>query len=391
VGADGRRDRPPARAATGAGLSGTPEIRWRAPLFDVTGYATEARELVLGLAAAGARVQAVPVAWEQPRCPLDGETERRLVELVATRVGSDALRVEHLFPQRWEAGAAVGRTMFETDRIPAAWVAACNAVREVWVPSRFNVETFAASGVDPERLAVVPSPIDTRRWRPEGPRLELPGRRFTFLSIFDWSLRKGWDVLLRAYCAEFTKADDVVLLLKVHSSYGLTGADVRRELRSFVRAELPGSTSAAPAIAVLDRILPAVRMPALYRAADCFVLPTRGEGCGRPFLEATAVGVPVIATGWGGQTDFLHDDAALVEIQGLVPVAEAAAREAPGFRGHRWAEPSAEHLRVLMRQPYERPDEARIRAARAREHVIWSYDVPVVSEAALARLRELAG
>ena len=33
--------------------------------------------------------------------------------------------------------------MFETDRISPEWVAACNRMDEVWVPSRFNVETFA--------------------------------------------------------------------------------------------------------------------------------------------------------------------------------------------------------------------------------------------------------
>ena len=66
-------------------------------------------------------------------------------------------------------------------------------------------------------------------------------------------------------------------------------------------------------------------MPALYRAADCFVLPTRGEGFGRPLLEAMAAGVPVIATRWGGHTDFLDDQHAyLVEVEALVEVPEPA-------------------------------------------------------------------
>ena len=30
-----------------------------------------------------------------------------------------------------------------------------------------------------------------------------------FLSTFKWEARKGWDVLLGAYLAEFTAADDV--------------------------------------------------------------------------------------------------------------------------------------------------------------------------------------
>jgi len=41
----------------------------------------------------------------------------------------------------------------------------------------------------------------------------------------------------------------------------------------------------------------------LYTLGDVFVLPTRGEGAGLPFIEALSSGVPVIATGWGGHMD----------------------------------------------------------------------------------------
>ena len=37
----------------------------------------------------------------------------------------------------------------------------------------------------------------------------------------------------------------------------------------------------------------------------CFVSLTHGEGYGRPIQEATMVGLPVIASGWSGQVDFL--------------------------------------------------------------------------------------
>ena len=40
------------------------------------------------------------------------------------------------------AAAAVGRTMFETDRIPASWLPRLAAMAEVWVPSEFHRRTF---------------------------------------------------------------------------------------------------------------------------------------------------------------------------------------------------------------------------------------------------------
>tara|TARA_Y100001973_G_C4996832_1_gene231670 strand:- start:131 stop:610 length:480 start_codon:yes stop_codon:yes gene_type:complete len=39
---------------------------------------------------------------------------------------------------------------------------------------------------------------------------------------------------------------------------------------------------------------------------------THGEGFGRPLLEATMVGLPIIASNWSGQLDFLPSDKAIL-------------------------------------------------------------------------------
>ena len=92
---------------------------------------------------------------------------------------------------------------------------------EIWVPSSFLVEVFASGGVPREKLVVVPIPIDTQFYSPlpflpssssssssttpsQLRPLSLPNRGgFNFLSVFKWEQRKGWDVLLDAYLAEF--------------------------------------------------------------------------------------------------------------------------------------------------------------------------------------------
>jgi glycosyltransferase involved in cell wall biosynthesis len=357
-----------------------PEVLWRGPLFGASGYAQEGREFVLGLDALGVRVRAEDVPLGPHRSTLEPSTERRLRELTGAQVDSGATRIEHGPPSRWAAGTRMGRTVFETDRIPEAWVAACNAVDEVWVPSRFNLETFSASGVDAERLHVVPSPIRLGDWRGDD-RLELPVSGFTFLSVFDWSLRKGWDLLLAAYADEFGPSDDVVLILAVHSSHGHTAAELRRLVERAAGRE-------PPPILVLDRTPSATELPRLFRAADCFVLPTRGEGWSRPILEAMAAGTPVIGTDWGAHTELLREDTGYpIEVKGIVRIPEAGVREAPLYRGHRWAEPSVEHLRQLMRHVYEHPVEALERAARARAG-LEAYDARAVCSRLFLRLLE---
>jgi glycosyltransferase involved in cell wall biosynthesis len=51
-------------------------------------------------------------------------------------------------------------------------------------------------------------------------------------------------------------------------------------------------------VVVLDEEIAAEQMPSLYKGADAFVLPSRGEGWGIPYMEAMAMALPTIGTKW---------------------------------------------------------------------------------------------
>ncbi|MFS0681397.1 glycosyltransferase, partial [Brevibacillus sp. 179-C9.2 HS] len=193
--------------------------------------------------------------------------------------------------------------MFETDRLPSEWVVRLNEMTEIWVPSRFNQETFIRSGVNEKKIRIVPGTLDESvysRDRVNPYPLDV-ARRFRFLSIFDWSIRKGWDVLLRAYMETFNSLDDVSLILKI-SRINEPHANVHDEIH---RMKSKLGFSSFPHIIVLDSRMTEEEMIRLYAACDAFVLPTRGEGWGRPFMEAMAMQMPVIGTNWSGQLEFM--------------------------------------------------------------------------------------
>lgn len=58
--------------------------------------------------------------------------------------------------------------------------------------------------------------------------------------------------------------------------------------------------AALPRLYVVSSHLSDAEFPRWYAAADAFVLPSRGEGWGRPHVEAMSMGLPVIATNWSG-------------------------------------------------------------------------------------------
>jgi glycosyltransferase involved in cell wall biosynthesis len=333
-------------------------VWWTGPLSDASGYATEGRLLVSGLTSLGVIVCAEsPPPWLLPQIVAEA-VEPGMADHTAWDVRPprppDA-QVLHLpwaepFPRQPQC-RGIWRTMFETDSLPATWVQRSREVDEIWVPSRWNVETFTAGGVDPRKIRVLHQPLDTGLFAPVdwGKRSSsvFGEGTFVFLSVFTWQYRKGWDVLLRAYFKEFTTEDNVVLVLRVDPfPFGGDDSPVRDRIEAF-RVDTVGS--AAPAVHLIETQLPARDLPSLYASAGAFVLPSRGEAWGRPMFEAIAMGTPVVATGWGGQMEYLLDGSGIAIDYALSPVGDAAAHEYPLFSGHRWAEPDERHLRTIMR------------------------------------------
>ncbi|MCS7220812.1 MAG: glycosyltransferase [Anaerolineae bacterium] len=368
-------------------------VIWHAPIFDPSGYADEARQFIIGLDSIGLQIKAIPINWSDKIAKLSITEECRLKRLINMPIISSRdkiISVFHIFPTYFrripDAAYHIGRTMFETDRIPDNWVIACNQMDEVWVPSDFNIESFARSGVKRDKLVKIPGSVEVNRYRLDTSPLLIKGRRgFNFLSVFDWSLRKGWDVLLRAFLEEFKPEEDVALILKVWSSYGQTLDQIRDEALSYLR--LMGLTDKLQDnIIFFEANLSTESLAGLYRAADAFVLPTRGEGWGRPFMEAMLMQLPVIGTRWSGHLEFMNDDNAYLVDCEIVDVPESAWREAPIFQGHRWAEPSVDHLRQLMRQVFEDRQSARQKGQTAREHIILHFNRELVARQIKERL-----
>jgi len=111
-------------------------------------------------------------------------------------------------------------------------------------------------------------------------------------------------VLLEAYIREFTAQDSVVLYILTNAYH--TSDDFDRKIKEFVEsipdlsasiaegggqgAERSSTTdrviaSGLPRVELLTSGIPTRSMPCLYKSVDAFVLPSRGEGWGRPHVE----------------------------------------------------------------------------------------------------------
>lgn len=203
---------------------------------------------------------------------------------------------------------------------------------------RFQQQVFIDGGVQPDVIHVVPEAVDTEFFNPQSvhnpfplesdiqkvhPDAQITDQTTVFLSIFKWEERKGWRILLKAYWQAFTSNEDVVLVILTNGYHTTTesASDFMQVIGEFAQLTQNRPLSSLARVHVLQPHLAQNDLPSLYKAATAFVLPSHGEGWGRPHVEAMAMGLPVIATFWSGTTEFMTDDNSYpLHIDGLVEV-----------------------------------------------------------------------
>lgn len=180
---------------------------------------------------------------------------------------------------------------------------------------------------------------------------------YRFLHISSCFPRKGVDVLLRAYGDAYRAWHDVVLVIKTFPNPHNT---VAQDL-----AALQAADPDYPRVQLIEEDWTPGQIVALYQACQAFVLPSRAEGFGLPAAEAMLQGLPVIATGWGGHTDFCSPQTAW-PVQYTLQLAQSHM----GLPGSLWAEPDRAHLAELLETlPHLPAATLQQRTQAARRHV----------------------
>jgi glycosyltransferase involved in cell wall biosynthesis len=370
-----------------------PSILWFGGYEEATGLADEIRGFMRALEAQGHAPALRP--FLKPRHQVElSPSDRRMVETQRKREPTLPLVAIHHYivnsRQTAVAGAAnVARVMFETDRMPAAWLELLLQRDEIWVPCEHNLETFRRGGIPASKLRVLGETIDFDVFAPGAPRYDLGVEegRFTFLSNFDFGERKGWRQLIAGWAKAFTADDNVCLVLKTGSyTHGEEYAADR--IRAFVREHLgTGAERRMAPIEIVSERLPADQLPSLYAAADAYVLASRGEGWGRPYMEAMAMGLPTIGSRWSGNLDFMNDGNSWLVDGELVPVApDAELFPTRLTQGHNWFEPDVDSLAEALRDVARDSEASAAKAAGARAELIERFG----PEAIVDRITELA-
>jgi glycosyltransferase involved in cell wall biosynthesis len=248
---------------------------------------------------------------------------------------------------------------WELESVPAAWHAHMQWPDEVWAPTHYIAEAFRPIVTCPvvPMLPGVSVPAFERKPRSA---FGLPDDRFLFLFNFDMRsvmARKNPLAAIAAYRRAF-RADD-----RVHFAIKVSRGDSRPDdFRQLKRA------AADTGVTLIDQVLPRGDLLALLASADAYVSLHRAEGLGLGMAESMLLGVPVIATAYSGNLDFMTAETAKLVPSIKVPIDAEASVDNPYPKGGLWAEPSIDAAAAAMRQLATNPDAARELGQRGQRH-----------------------
>ena len=355
------------------------KVYWIGPLAGSGGYAEEGRALAAAIRSAGFSVQEIDIP--QPETFDQVSKMQEIGEVIADPDPSDI----YIYHRYWPApplpyvGYHIWRTMFETSSVHPEWRRCAESYDAIWVPSQFNCETFAAGGIPVKKIQRLPCPIPTSHGSLVAKAHGLyttNAKPYLFLSVMRWQQRKSWDMLVSAFLEEFGGDDDIHLVIKAAPFDRRNPDRPRQEFEAYASINGFGKPQN---IEILTSELSIPEMISLYAAADAFVLASKGEGWGRPFIEAMLCGLPVIGPRWSANLEYMNDTNSLLVNGDLVDVSQKAIDEWRYFEGQSWFRPSIQSLRRCMRMVVHNDGPSAARRRQTIQELLENFSISNIS------------
>ncbi len=245
----------------------------------------------------------------------------------------------------------------ETTVAPKSWVDGCNKMDMIITTSQFSSEVLMSTVYNEtdnvtgklikqhkieKPIKVLFEGVHNDIFNNEYNDIDLNiNEDFAYLFVGHWLKgnlgqdRKDVGMLIKCFVEAFKNEEDKpALILKTSSA---TFSIKQREDLAKKIKELVGNIENPPSIYLLFGELTDKEMNNLYNhpKIKAMISLTKGEGFGRPLLEFTMTGKPVIASNWSGHKDFLPMDKGIM-IGGKLNEVDESAIDDFILKGSKW-------------------------------------------------------
>lgn len=259
---------------------------------------------------------------------------------------------------------------WELDRLPYSEVSKLLAYDDVIAPSTFIAKTLSVYLDRPIKTilqpVVIPDVVTENKIKNGVLRI------YSAFDFDSFSARKNPKGIVEAFKAAFPdRIKDVELILKVR---GVNDGGSREMLKSYCSQD--------QRITVIDKTLSRSEVDIIANNCNVFLSMHRSEGVGLGPAEALASEKIVVATDYGGTTDFVNSSTGF-------PVSYKMVAIKPGEYLHwdkqLWADPSIESAADSLKSIYHNFEGAQARAKEGRNLMIKQHSVRAVG----VQLKEL--
>lgn len=317
------------------------------PVATRSGYGDHSRDLVRSLISLDKYdIRIVSLRWgNTPMNALNpnNESDKQILD----RIGLPIERKPDVFiqisvPNEFEAKGTynIGITAgIETTVAPIDWIHGCNRMDLIIVPSQFSKDVLSSTTYV-EKNNITQQVINTFKivkpievlfegfnnetfgadTIPQITELDQIKEDFAFLFTGHWLQgelghdRKDVGMTIKSFCHAFKGNKKPPALVLKTSSAGF-GVRDREDMAGRIESLTQEFGNDCPPIYLLHGEFSEDEMHGLYEhpKVKAMVSFTHGEGFGRPLLEFSLTGKPVIASNWSGHLDFLKNGAVLLE------------------------------------------------------------------------------
>ena len=317
------------------------------PVATRSGYGDHSRDLVRSLISLNKYdIRIVSMRWgNTPMNALNpkNDSDKQIID----RIGLPIDRTPDVFiqitvPNEFERKGTynIGITAgIETTVCPVDWIHGCNKMDLIIVPSQFSKEVLEKTSYVEKNNQTgqivntfkITKPIEVlfegfnnetfgAEVVPHITELDSIKEDFAFLFTGHWLQgelghdRKDIGMTIKSFCHAFSNEKTKPALVLKTSSAGFSVRD-REDMAIRIELLTQEFGDKCPSIYLLHGEFTEDQMHGLYEhpKVKAMVSFTHGEGFGRPLLEFSLTGKPVIASNWSGHLDFLKQGAVLLD------------------------------------------------------------------------------
>ena len=388
-----------------------PTLVFQAPVATRSGYGDHARDLLHSLYKLDKfEIKVISTRWGQT--PMDALNydkpfHKWVVDNIIPNIQQKPdIYIQVTVPNEFQplGNYNIGITAaIETTHSPLDWIHGCNRMDLIIVPSEHSKKSLVDTVYNEADKTTGQLIVQHRIQKPveilfEGfdefdfgteevahiTELDAIKEDFAFLFVGHWLRgdlgedRKNVGMMIKTFAMAFKNEKVKPALVLKTSSAGFSVIDRETTIKK-IREVLGKDYKSVPVYLLHGDLTPS-EMNGLYehKKVKAMLNFTKGEGFGRPLLEFSLTGKPVIVSNWSGHVDFLKKGAVLLEGE-LKEVHESAADQFL-LREAKWFNINVSKALPIIKDVYKNYDKYKSESAKLGKHNLATFSLAKMTE-----------